>query len=222
MRNMKKSKTKRIGLLILIVLIILSLSFCLWFRGRVVYEMLADEVIEGLTLDEAQELVLFPVCLPTHIPASVEISNSIRYHAEFGDPYESDLTINLVDKHTGEIRANQKILFREGWRGDPFESEDINHVFLLRELLGWKVGWSQVDEFEEKVTESYDVIQTSEDEVFRVVEISYPEIARSMVVYWKQDPLLYFFFSSLPYDETMEIVSSIPDCYENQPSDSGQ
>ena len=59
-----------------------------------------DTKMDDLSFEEAQELVPFRICRPAYVPTGLGISQVVQYHADFGDPMESDVTISMVDLAT--------------------------------------------------------------------------------------------------------------------------
>ena len=59
-----------------------------------------DENLENISLEKAQSLVPFAICLPTYLPHDINPEPYITYHADWGDPVESQVRLrySLLDE----------------------------------------------------------------------------------------------------------------------------
>jgi len=174
-----------------------------------------DTVLEGITLAEAQRLLPFGVCLPTYLPPGIVMSDTVRYHDEFGDPNESDITIDYY------VPGNQDpvvtIYERHGpGRGiDAYDSS--TRSVSLRDLIIWQVGWlpaddwSKLQELQSQVDVRYEVYTLDSDRL--IVEIQSPESLRAVQITWYlKEFVLIDVYSRLSVEETKSIANSVTDC----------
>jgi hypothetical protein len=85
---MSTSKREK-SLSVTLSLIILFLSSC----ADAFPVGLNDEKLENISLEKAQSLVPFTICLPTYLPHDANSEPYITYHADWGDPVESQIRL---------------------------------------------------------------------------------------------------------------------------------
>ncbi|MCC7117735.1 MAG: hypothetical protein IT310_04350 [Anaerolineales bacterium] len=181
------------------------------------YGVLSDVRKEGISLEEAQELLLFQICLPDYVPNGVTMSNSVLYHAEFGDPNESDVTIDYVREGDGNLVFS--VYERNGTgREINFHDNGIQRV-NLSQLLDWQVDWETIEDFDKQYNE-LEKNETIEYEVYDalgterlLVEITSPKELKSVSITWRLSQyVLIDIYSFLSVEETKLIANSVPSC----------
>ena len=181
------------------------------------YGILSDVKKEGISLEEAQDLLLFQICLPEHVPNGVAMSNSVLYHAEFGNPNESDVTIDYVSKSAGGLAFS---IYERYGSGEERNFHDVTEMRAsLIQLLDWQIDWEttedfyqQFDDLEKNGTIEYEIYNTLGSERL-LVEIKSPEKLKSVLVTWKlSQHVLINIYSFLPAEETKLIANSVPYC----------
>lgn len=181
------------------------------------YGTLSDVKKEEITLEEAQELLLFQICLPEYVPSGVTISNSVLYHAEFGDPNESDVTIDYISEGDGNLVFS--VYERNGTgREIDFHDRAVKRA-SLSQLLDWQIDWETTDDFyqqfdklEKNGTIEYEVYNTLGTERL-LVEITSPKELKSVSITWRLSQyVLIDIYSYLSAEETKRIANSVPYC----------
>lgn len=115
-----------IGIVLLYILLGFSLGGCL-----------GDTNYENLTMQEAQEKNPFDICLPDNIPQSLKISSSFNYHAEFGDPEESDIRFKYINRESNKVILEIKEKHTPGRWGSYNEAEEKYHGSQKLKLVAW-------------------------------------------------------------------------------------
>jgi len=119
----------------------IALSAILWMALASCVPL--DEIKEGITLSEAQSLLPFQICLPDYLPAGVTMSEAVRYHNEFGDPGEADISIEY---YAAEDEEPVVMIYERHAPGRLSEIDLIGSTarrVAIRDLLGWMAGWPE-------------------------------------------------------------------------------
>ena len=175
-----------------------------------------DTVKEGIPLEEAQGLLPFKVCLPEFVPNGVNISETVLYHDEFGDPYESDITIDYFggDKENAVFTIYER--HGPGVRSD-FHDSTTQRV-SMRRLMDWRVDWKTIEDFENQIDEldkngvvEYQIYTFDSERL--IVEIKSPEALKATMITWRlSENVLIDVYSHLSVEETKLIANSVPNC----------
>lgn len=122
-------------------------------------ENLGDLDYQEMSLEEAQELLLFDVCLPLVIPEGLHQETLVGYQADFGDPQEGNITINFLNDENGTkvFSITEHFVPKELMR--PPDNQEFDRINLRRDLLAWMVGWEDVWNLRFKVSDSYKVLR---------------------------------------------------------------
>jgi hypothetical protein len=205
-----RSSTK----LIVLLLLILSTSGCncVFLEGF----GLAEEIREGISLEEAQELVPFTICLPTYLPSGIEATPHITYHADLGDPVESDVRLKYFVE--GSQEPTLEIYQQHSPRASTPETlDDSVSGFFVRELVAWQVsweaGWEEVDEISKQASVEITEHQNN-DTRYWVYEILTPSSLSANLIAWGYDPVDYALYTRLPLEDAKKVAVSIPSCGE--------
>jgi hypothetical protein len=178
--------------------------------------IISDTVKEGISLEEAQELLPFQVCLPGYVPDGVKISKTVRYHAEFGDPNESDITVDYfsVDKETPVFTVYER--HGPGGKSD-FHDKTTQHV-SMRRLMAWQLDWETTEEFEKEIDRldrqgiiEYQVYTFDSERL--IAEIKSPDNLKAVLITWDlSEHVLIDIYSHLSVEETKLIANSVMGC----------
>lgn len=170
----------------------------------------ADETREDISLEEAQSLTPFAICLPTYVPAGIEMTPRITYHADFGDPMESDVRLRYYSSDDQELVI--EIYQRHRPRAvTPEELAEEVRSFYVRELLKWATDGAEVDS-ETRALLTVNVTKYEDDDMARwLFEIVKPTSLHANMVSWGSAPVYYDIYTRLSTEEAKSIVRSIPD-----------
>lgn len=170
----------------------------------------ADETHENISLAEAQGLFPVAICLPTYVPAGIESTPRITYHADFGDPQDSDLRLRYYQSSGGELAIEVYQIPWPGVSNTDLNKSEYTRQLVMRDLLAWVVGWSKVDEVNAQVTTKTTKYQDNLDRwLFEIIE---PASLRANMIEWGNDPVLYRVYTHLSAEEAKQIAESITDC----------
>jgi hypothetical protein len=188
-----------------------SLSSC-WDDPTNIYQ-------DNLTLQEAQALVSFPICLPEYIPPGVDPDPDIIHQAEGPEIIPEENYIRLLfkryDTHEKVFEVFQRYTNDEELKLQP--SEMINEHTREQskvDLLDWMTDFlseTKIRSALEQMRMDVDVIQT-DHVVWRLFEIVYPAQYRSTKTYWVRNHVEYRALSYLPSQEIKAITQSMLNC----------
>jgi hypothetical protein len=173
-----------------------------------------DTKIDDLSFEEAQELVPFRICRPAYVPTGLGISPNVRYHADFGDPMESDVTISIVDLATNEIVLEINERYAPGRLGELRDDIEKHHRVQVRDLLGWLEGWPRVDELQPQVETNHDYLLEEDGEYYLITQLTEPENLTSVMIRVAHDPVGYSVYSLLPLEEMLKVAYSLENCQQ--------
>jgi len=206
MNTLKQCQRVLCGIMPAIVVLVIGSGCCMPLANPV--SPPADEIREDLSLEEAQSLVPFEIRLPTYIPTGIEMVPSITYHADFGDPMESDVRLRYYDSDSQELMIEVYQRHRPG-AGTPEELTREVRGFYMRELLAWEMRWSDADGAGEQTAIS--VTRYQDGDVDRwLYEIMELPSRQANMIDWGSDPVAYLVFTQLSVEEAKNIVRSIP------------
>ena len=192
---------------LILALTLLVLAACLpAFEG-----VPADETRVGISLTEAQNLVPFTICLPEYLPDIVGKDAQITYHADFGDPMESDIQLRYYRRGTTEVVVE---IVENHWprASSQYKITEISKESSLRDLLAWIVGWKK---WEEAMVQAQATFSVDQDDPQRsLVEITDPPALRANLIEWAKDPVFYRLYTRLPTQDALQIAVSVTDCRE--------
>lgn len=178
-----------------------------------------DTIREDITIEEAQSLVSFPICVPTYIPSDIDPNPQIIYHADsINVPQETyiQLRYKQIDDQEKSFEIYQRFTNDEGLRIKYTDSQ-------LESVIGGAtvnlVDWisprfpstSKRNEAIERVESQASVYQTDQI-VWWLYEITDPSEYRSNMTEWIIDHVEYSILSHLPAEETKKITLSMFAC----------
>ena len=170
----------------------------------------ADEIREGISLKEAQELVSFPICIPSYVPSGIKKKPEIIYHANFGDPQESDIRLQFHSLDSSKI-AVEIYQFYDPEASIPTELADQVRDFYVRRLLAWIVGWPKTDEVwkQGQIVSNTTKLHNNNVEGW-LFEIMEPISLQANMIEWRDAPVTYQVFTYLSVEDAKSIIESIP------------
>ena len=197
---------RRSGWYVLLVVLIAFVSGC-----NLPSFGIGDDNRHNISLEEAQNLVPFAICLPQYIPANIQLDPQVNYHADFGDPMESDVrllyysssqqdkpAIEVYEYHSPDELITEPML--EDWR-----------EFYLRELQKWIYGKYVKDMLKKPKLITQAFVETDPGMVRWIFEISDDRGQYANVIVWVSDPVRYETYTRLPIEEAKHVIRSIPE-----------
>jgi hypothetical protein len=170
----------------------------------------ADEIREDISLEEAQRLFPVAICLPAYLPSGIESTPRIVYHADFGDPQDSELRLRYYRSSGNELALEVYEMPWPGVSNVDLNKSEYTRQLAIRDLLAWMVGWPKVDEIKVQVNSQATKYRDDLDRwLFQIIE---PDSLRSNVIEWGNDPVLYRVYTRLSTDEAKRVAKSITDC----------
>jgi len=202
---MSTSKREK-GLFVTLSLIILFLSSC----ADAFPFGLTDEKLENISLEKAQSLVPFTICLPTYLPDDVNSEPYITYNADWGDPVESQIRLRysllLEEKPVIEIYEIHNPGVTTGLEVNRSKNSQTG---AIRGLLDWQIADnSEIDSYLQEI-EMSSAHNEAQGTVWWFIEISDPPKLRSIMVDWLDNPVYYVIYTFLPKNEIENIALSM-------------
>ena len=201
-----------VGAALVLAIALLFVAGCLqWPQGPGL-----DDIREGISLAEAQALAPFPICVPTVTPLGAQAVPSVIYHADFGDPMESDVRLRYYDLDGQELLIEIYQRHSPGASTPEDITDDIQDYYVHR-LIAWQVGWdmewSEIEAIGDEVSVS--LSSYSDDNIDGwLYEITEPDSLRANLISWGNDPVAYLVYTRLSAEGAKEVVRSLPDVSE--------
>ena len=176
---------------------------------------------EDITMEEAQSLVSFPICVPTYIPLGIDSNHSINYLAEEVNlPEETYIRLlyKRIDDRKEVIEVIQNYTPDKGLKAEYSESE------LARakvRMLDWMyplrfIFESQLDAAVEQIQMEANVSTTNRT-VWWLYEIVDPSEYRSTATKWVVNNVEFRIFSYLPAEEIKKVTLAMLECSTQSP-----
>jgi hypothetical protein len=179
----------------------------------------ADTVRENITFDEAQDLVDFPICLPTYISEGVEPTPNIIFEADSANvPEETYIRLRYNRQDTQE-----KIIevFQRYTNSLEMESEypasrlDDMQQRAMVSLIDWifsnSISTTQLRKIRTQTRIEAKVHQTDHT-ISWLYEIVEPDKYRSTMTKWNRNHVEYRVMSFLSADEIIKITDTLIEC----------
>jgi len=203
--NLSNRSQEGLKLALLLVLALATMSGC---SSRFLEAFaLTDDIREDISLEEAQHVAPFRICLPTHLPDEVDPTPWITYHADWGDAAESNVQLRYYDTRDDiAIEIHQRYVPNAS---TPDSISEQTHRLYARDMLAWKIGWSEALQMMDEVTlnaAKYQDDDTIELWVFEIVE---PTSAQMNMITWGNASVIYEVYTQVSTEEAKEIVHSI-------------
>lgn len=170
----------------------------------------------GITKEEAQSLVVFPICIPAYIPPGVDTNPEISFVADaVNDPNAREIWL------TYRGAADQKTVFEVNQRHTPYEgmltaptesSSEGAKVSLLNWMFPWRFFYEPMLNAAKRETKiEITVIQTNQI-VWWLYEIVDPRQYRSTMTQWVRNHVEYRIMSYLSAEEIKKVTLSMFEC----------
>lgn len=169
----------------------------------------ADETKTGITLEEAQTLAPFSICLPAWFPDSVNPNMRITYHTDFGDPMDSDIQLDYFWQDKEEVA----VYVTENYWPNANKYYAITPTIeetAYRDILAWMVGWTHWQE-QGKLAQA-EFSRDNEMKQMLILEIVYPPNLQSTLIEWPGKQVLYRVFTRLSLQDARQIVETMRQC----------
>ena len=175
---------------------------------------------DNLTLQEAQSLVSFQICVPGYIPPGIDPNPNIINQAEGPEIIQEENYIRLQYKFTDNHKKAFEV-YQRFTNDKEFTLQSLDTITeSIREgskvdLLYWMaVGYlseSKIRSIVEQMKIEVDVFQTKQT-VWLFYEIVDPEQYRSTKTYWVTNHVEYRILAYLPAEEIKAITQSMMNC----------
>lgn len=204
---------------ILIVLAILIV--CLEQVILVANNLPQSQSLEDITMEEAQSLVSFPICIPTYIPPERDANPKINYEAEEVNlPEETYIRLlyKRIDDHKEVLEIIQNYTPDKGMKAEFSESElEGAKVSLLYWMYPLRfIFESKLDATMEQIRMEANVSETDET-VWWLYEIVDPREYRSTMTKWVVNNVEFRIFSYLPAEEIKKVTLAMLECSTKRP-----
>ncbi len=171
-----------------------------------------DDHQDNISLAGAQEIVPFPICMPAYLPEGITLDPKVAYHADFGDPMESDVRLRYFDSHSGElaIEIYQRHSPGSGTGEIAMEYKQVYKSYE-RELLWWEgvLIWSRGRE-RYTIPEDHIIITREkyydEDTSRWIFQFEEPMEIQANMIIWGNDPVDYHLYTHLSLEQAQEIA----------------
>lgn len=209
---LKKFKTA-----ILILLTVMALAFVIWM-AFLWTALPHDALRENITIEEAQNLVSFSICLPTYTPPQVDINPKIVYESDAaGVPQETYVRLRYQ-----RINNSQKVFeIYQSYTHDKMmktaypesaKQKEMAEVSLLYWIYYPKfLSESEMGSILKSIKSKDSVYQTNQT-VWWLYKITDPIEHQSTMTKWIKDQVEYRIISFLPEEEIKKITLSMLDC----------
>ena len=171
---------------------------------------LTDEKLEDISVEKAQSLVPFSICLPSYLPQDVNPEPIVTYHADWGDPVESQVRLRyslLLDKEP--VIEIYEIHNPGVTTGLEINRSENSQAGAIRGLLDWQIeDNSEIDSYLQEV-EMSSAHNETQGTVWWFIEITDPPELRSNMVDWLENPVYYVIYTFLPKIEIENIANSM-------------
>jgi hypothetical protein len=164
---------------------------------------------EPSSVEEAQKLAPYDICLPSYLPTGTDPTPTISYLDVWPDN-----RAELVLKYHQKGATEQFIEIRQWyWASEP--PPDLDVAQLEESLVVWLVGWNRAGEILGETTTK--IVQSETDGVDRwFIEIVKPVPVEGIVAVWNRGNVTYHMYSVLEIEELARIADSI--CARSQAS----
>jgi hypothetical protein len=209
--SLKKLSRKWAILVILTLLAILAVcTLILWTNFP------HDDLREDITMDEAQRLVPFPICVPTYILQGIDSDAQITYHSDLaGVPEGAFIRLHYesIDDQRIIFEVDEVYTQKEGMTLEVLESR-VRRAEIS--LLYWMFVRQPLSE--EKLELAREQVQTESSFfqtghiVWWLYEIANPSQYRPTMTEWINNHVEYRVLSYLPAEVIKNITLSIIKC----------
>ena len=205
--------TKALKKLFISIALLIGVSFLLLevIRGIAIGKSITNETRENTTLQEAQSLLPFQICLPTYMPVDLKRKELVVVEGEIKSQAEVNLRIDYVRPGNETPMVTIKEWNAPGNVGKIDPHNETDRKVALKSLLTWLTDRSEAEKLLEQVIVNYEVYN-GEGTEHLVVEIQSPDSLQSVRISWQDDPIGYQAFTRLSVEEAKRVADSISNC----------
>jgi len=202
----------KVGLIFIMILLITSMMSCQWIGY-------GDALRENITLEEAQSLVSFPICIPAYIPPEIDSNPQIIYEADSANVAEETyirLKYKYLDDKEKAFEVYQRYTNKGGMSTEYTDSQLESRMGgAIVTLFYWispnPLSESELNVIKKQAKLDADVFQTDQT-VCWLYEITDPSEYRSTMTEWIIEHVDYRILSYLPAEEIEKVTLSMFDC----------
>jgi len=199
-----------------ILIILAILTACLAWATLVWINLPHGQSRVDITIEEAQGLVSFPICIPTYIPPGIDANPKINFDADAANAPEETyirLIYKQIDNRKEVIEVIQNYTPDKGMRAERYEFErEAAKVSLLYWMYPLRfISESKLDATKEQIQMEASASKTNET-VWWFFEIVNPSEYRSTMTKWVVNNVEYRIFSYLPAEEIKKVTLAMLEC----------
>lgn len=178
------------------------------------------ETREYLTIDEAQALVVFPICTPAYTPSIIDSAYKIVYDADDAkNPEVTYIRLQYFDIENRQINTEIYQRFTSKTRLSDNYSERAQETAKIN-LYYWIVAYpdlrfASVNDVTKGIQISAESLQFNAV-VWWLYEIVAPNQYRSIMTTWIVNNVEYRILSFLPVEEIKKVTISMLECSTQQ------
>lgn len=213
-------KTKSFPKEIIVVLILTLLAILITgvlITIRVV-NLPIDVIRKDITLEEAQSLVTFPICLPTYVPTGIDHHPQIIYDADAANVPEEiyiRLRYRSLDDQAKIFEVYQRYTPEAGMKTEYPDLETFRNSAAVV-MIWWiadpkHLSVSETNKAVEQTRLEAEVFKTDQT-VWWLYEVIEPSEYRSTMTKWVKNHVEYRILSFMPVDEIKEVTESMMGC----------
>ena len=204
-----------------ILIIVVILTICSSQVILVANNLSQGQSREDITMEEAQSLVTFPICVPTYIPPGIDSNLSINYLAEEVNlPEETYIRLlyTRIDDRKEVIEVIQNYTPDKELRAEFSESEvEGAKVSLLNWMYPFRFFSESKLEATMEQLQMEASVSTTNGMVWWLYEIVDPSEYRSTMTKWVVNNVEFRIFSYLPAEEIKKVTLSMLECSTQNP-----
>lgn len=211
----------RISMKLAFILTLLAIVFGV-LMAFVWFSVPKDIIREGITIEEAQGLISFPICLPPYIPSGVDTNPQIVYEADAANvPEETYIRLRYkdLDSHETVFEVYQRYTSTSRMQLEYPDPESVSRGANII-MVWWVSSPDRLTESEtnEAVERTVFGAQAYESEhiVWWLYEITDPREYRSTMTRWITNHVEYRILSYLSANEIQKITLSMFGCSSSQ------
>lgn len=213
-----RSFQKKLAVVALILLAMIVLAIGIWIAW--LWTSLPHDIVrENITIEEAQGLVSFPICMPAYIPPEINPEPQIIYHADAANvPQETYIRLLYQHVDTREVAFEVYQNYTNDETMKTVYSESARQGAIVS-LLYWMAPLRTLSESEiSEIESAMQYVQLdassfqSNQTVWWLYEITDPIEYRSTMTKWIKDHVEYRILSYLPAEEIEKVALSMIEC----------
>jgi hypothetical protein len=193
-----------------VVRLLLSSLFIVGLMATCAPFPLLDKTHKDISLEEAQTLAPFEVCLPSWLPPEMKSTPLLTYHEELGEPGPPIEAYLYAEYFTEGDRTME---LRYAYSPPDAIRPKYGADMLVGRQLGWQMDWDW-DSVKAVEPEVVWTSSTQEDSAltYNAIEITAPHYLRATLVTWSSEDVAYFLYSRFQLSTTLRSAESVSTC----------